>query len=499
MVKSLVLAAGGTLLLGMGGCTDEATSVSTTSDLLSSHNHGHGKLPNGVPVLDSSGLLTTDSSAGSIDLDNEFFQNFGTNGRRCVSCHQPTAAWTITPEQEQFIFDLTDGGAIDDGFGLGAIFRTVDGSNSPTADTSTLAARRSAYSMLLTKGVIRIGLPVPATADFTLVGIDDPYGHSTAADVSMFRRPLPTTNINFLSTIMWDGRETFRAPAGSPSQGACAVAFTDAQGKQFCSIPFDLSDQSNGATLGHAQGLFPLAQNVRDDIVNFQEGLATAQVVDFHVGNLSAAGAKGGEDNAAAQAQAAYVGINDLFGDAHTGAAFNPVVFNLYDAWDNSNDSHRAQIARGQALFNTRTINITGVGGINDSPDFGNPPLVVGSCTVCHDTPNGGNHSVPAPLNIGLVGPDRRTADLPLYTFRNNATGATVQVTDPGRAMVTGKFADIGKFKGPVLRGLAARAPYFHNGSAASLDDAVDFYNTRFNMNLSAQEHADLVAFLKTL
>ena len=106
---------------------------------------------------------------------------------------------------------------------------------------------------------------------------------------------------------------------------------------------------------------------------------------------------------------------------------------------------------------------------------------------------------MPAPLNIGLVDPSRRTPDLPLVTVMCNATGKITQVTDIGRAMVTGKCADIGKFKGPILRGLAGRAPYFHNGSAATLNDAVDFYNTRFNLQLSQRDKEDLVAFLKTL
>jgi cytochrome c peroxidase len=88
---------------------------------------------------------------------------------------------------------------------------------------------------------------------------------------------------------------------------------------------------------------------------------------------------------------------------------------------------------------------------------------------------------------------------MPLYTLRNKTTGEIVQTTDPGRALITGNWTDIGKFKGPVLRGVAGRAPYFHNGSAATLDQVVDFYNTRFNIGLSAQEHADLVAFLRSL
>ena len=78
-------------------------------------------------------------------------------------------------------------------------------------------------------------------------------------------------------------------------------------------------------------------------------------------------------------------------------------------------------------------------------------------------------------------------------------THQTIQTTDPGRAMVTGKWGDVGKFKGPLLRALAARAPYFHNGSAATIEEVVDFYNTRFNIGLTNREKADLVAFLKAL
>jgi cytochrome c peroxidase len=103
------------------------------------------------------------------------------------------------------------------------------------------------------------------------------------------------------------------------------------------------------------------------------------------------------------------------------------------------------------------------------------------------------------PLNIGMADASRRTLDLPLYTLQNSTTGETIQTSDPGRAMVTGRSSDIGKFKGPILRGLAARAPYFHNGSAATLEEAIDFYDVRFTIGLTAQEKQDLVAFLRAL
>jgi cytochrome c peroxidase len=78
-------------------------------------------------------------------------------------------------------------------------------------------------------------------------------------------------------------------------------------------------------------------------------------------------------------------------------------------------------------------------------------------------------------------------------------TGEIIKTTDPGRALLTGLWKDVGRFKGPILRGLAARQPYFHNGSAKDLDAVVDFYNTRFNIGFTPEEMADLAAFLKAL
>ena len=89
------------------------------------------------------------------------------------------------------------------------------------------------------------------------------------------------------------------------------------------------------------------------------------------------------------------------------------------------------------------------------------------------------------------------TPDLPIYEVA--CPSGTSFTSDPGKALLTGKCADLNRIKGPILRGLAARAPYFHNGAAASLEQVVAFYNARFQMNLTAQEQSDLVAFLKSL
>jgi cytochrome c peroxidase len=428
------------------------------------------------PFSDSSGTVQTFYAAGaSVDTSGAFFSaptGGNANGRSCVSCHVPATGWTIAPSELQARFAATDG--------LDPVFRTNDGSNSPDADVSTVAARQSAYSMLLAKGLIRVHMPIPANAEFTLTGVDDPYGHASAADLSLFRRPLPTTNVSFLSTVMWDGRETVKGQ----------------------SVDADLLTQANDATTGHAMAP-PLTAAQQRQIVDLEEALFTAQTLDNNARELTAKHALGGPQNLANQPF--HVGINDPLGKdpVTSDPPFTPVVFNPYDAWNNvpggGTDGVRASVARGQAIFNSRPISISNVGGLNSAPTDPISGTFNGTCTTCHDTPNVGDHSVPAPLNIGIADASRRTADLPLYTFTNNTTGDTTQTTDPGRALVTGKWADIGKFKGPILRGLAARPPYFHNGSAATLDDAVNFYNNRFALGLSAQEHADLVAFLQTL
>jgi cytochrome c553 len=419
-----------------------------------------------------SGQARTFNSRGILNPDNPFFQDRGTNGRACVTCHQASEGWTITPAGVQSRFTASDG--------LDPIFRNNDGSNCEGADLSTLAAREAAFGLLLSRGLIRVGLDVPLGAEFVIDAVDDPYscGGSLAA-ASMYRRPLPSTNLRFLSAIMWDGRE-------SPAN---------------LTIREGLLHQSNAATVGHAQASIDLTDADRQQIVDFELGLHTAQASDSSAGELGAQNAKGGPVNLSRQPF--FIGINDPLGQNPTGAAFDPEAFTLFNAWASHPSSssaphaeYRAAIARGQALFNTHAIDIVGVSGLNDELVVASIP---GTCTTCHDSPNVGNHSVKAPLNIGLTDLERRTPDMPLYTLRNLQTGERKATTDPGRAMVTGRWKDIGRFKGPILRGLAARAPYFHNGFAATLLDVVNFYDTRFNMGLTEAEKADLVAFLQAL
>ncbi|HVH70289.1 MAG TPA: hypothetical protein VNB49_04165 [Candidatus Dormibacteraeota bacterium] len=475
-------------------------------------------IPNGTFFANPSGASETYSTTGGgIDLTGPFFQSLGTNGRSCATCHQPSDGMSVAAANVQQRFDFTQG--------LDPIFRTNDGSNCDhNIDVSTLAGRSAAYSLLRTRGLIRVAIAVPANADYQVVSVNNPYGCNESDVISMYRRPLPATNLRFLSAVMFDGRES------SPTTGTTKILYANYP----TSLQNDLAHQSLDATKGHAQGdgtrPTPAEQQ---QIVNFEMALSTAQVIDNYAGRLDAHGAAGGPLSLATQPF--FISINSSVnpvvpaleqpgglltpGDGQ----FRPAIFNPFDAWASMPaSSPRAAIARGQSIFNSKPVNITGVAGINDDVSTGGLvsggiPSLTGTCGTCHDTPNVGNHSFPTPLDIGTGDPDPSNSNvnrggldiryLPSITVCKldltmnppSPTSNCKTTTDLGQALIDGKFDHVGKFKGPILRGLAARAPYFHNGSAQTLLGAVRFYENRFGLLLTPQEESDLVAFLSVL
>ena len=186
--------------------------------------------------------------------------------------------------------------------------------------------------MLLSRGVIRIEMTVPPGAEFIVESVDDPYGFADTTRLSLFRRPLPTANLAFLTTVMWDGRET----TGAGSR-------------------FDLAHQAHSATAGHAQARQALSREQRTRIVDLETTLFAAQASDGTAGSLSADGGAGGPETLARQ---------EFFPGIRPSAS--TLVFSLFDAWadlapsvDPVTDARRT-IAGGQAIFNTRDLGAPG-------------------------------------------------------------------------------------------------------------------------------------------
>ncbi|MGB7025048.1 MAG: hypothetical protein WBD73_14730 [Candidatus Acidiferrales bacterium] len=466
--------------VGLMAITALATAVAAAS------------LPNLFPFKDSSGVLETYSLTGSFDESGPFFQVLGTNGRSCGTCHVVKNGMGLSAANAESVYERTNG--------YDPLFAKFDGAACPTA----LPGQALNFSLLRKNGLIRVGLALPASLQFTITVVHDPYGCALTTDpvsgvqtVSVYRRPLPATNLGFLTAVQFDGRENV-VPLNNPQTfGANLIT--------------DLKHQALDATLGHAEASTAPTDAQLTQIVNFEMALNSAQTVDFGAGSLNSGGATGG--SRFLTTVPFFPGVNDPLGGNPTGAAFNPSAFTLYSRWMNSGDPYRRSVARGEEIFNTHALTITNVRGLNDAL---NVAAIPGTCTTCHDTPNVGDHSLPVPLEIGTS----RTVnyetdstiqaavsqlsmpDLPVFQIVCNQGPYSGQITytsDPGKATLTGSCADVGRGKGPILRGLAARAPYFHNGAAATLSEVVDFYNVRFQMNLTPQEKLDLVNFLQTL
>lgn len=434
MKKSIFAILPALLLAACGG--DSASTPSTAAEMVVVIERAP------LPQANADGAALTFTASGAIDTANPFFKPFG-NGRSCASCHTQAEGWSITPQGLRARFAATEG--------LDPIFSLNDGANSPSAPAGTIDQKRLAYSMLLTKGVIRVGLPIPAGAEFTLVRADDPYGHASAGELSLFRRPLPSANLAFAASLMWDTRES--------TAGA--------------SLDANLLHQANSAVREHAQAAVDLTAAEQRAIVDFEKSLFHAQSRSSDAGDLTV-----------------LAGPARLADQAFVAGGQN--AFRLFGAWAGAQNPAQAAIARGENLFNTRPMNITQVAGFAPLPQRG-------TCSSCHNALNSGSHSVARTFNTGVAAGALRTPDMPLYVLRNAATGEELETTDPGAAMVSGRWGDIGRFKTPNLRGAAARAPYFHDGSARDLDAVVRFYDRRFRMGLNPQEIADMTAFLKAL
>lgn len=458
---------------------------------------------------DLTGLMATLKIDGPIDRSGPFFQSLGTNGRSCSTCHDPQEAMSFTPLHADLVFAITRG--------RDPLFAPVDGANCDNVATGSA----SGHSLILQNGLIRIALPVPANAEFSISVVSDPYGCALRIDptthvltASVYRRPLPATNLSFLSAVMFDGRETVAPLTGETTDAANLLT--------------DLTQQASDATTGHAQATAPPTPAQLEGIVAFELSLYSAQLWDYRAGALGGSGASGGP--LALSRQAYYPGINDTLGQDPNGLPFDPAAMTLYGAWAQSEPgmrpdagglAARAAIAAGEQLFDSAPLTITNVRGLNDNPALGQPASFQGTCTTCHDAPNVGNHSLPLPLDIGTAHTANPSFEsdpiiaaavsqlsmpaLPVFLISgcpdpfNPGQSASFYTTDPGRALITGHCSDFNRIKGPILRGLAGRAPYFHNGAAATLREVVNFYNLRFQMGLTGNQKEELVAFLNSL
>jgi hypothetical protein len=466
---------------------------------------GEGRVfPAELEYADPSGTVRLLLDGGPMPTKGHpFFDPIGPAGRACVTCHQPADAMSLAVADVQRQWERK--GAAD------PLFAALDGSNCPSLPQD----RRESHSLLLDHGLIRIARPwpprdpagKPIAPDFTIEVVRDPTGcerdptwglSSPDPHLSVYRRPRPVANFKFIEAMgfAYDPKAGMPLPV-DPATGKPVSGNLMADAR----VP-SLTAQMRDAASTHLAFLKNLSARDVQRILDFERRLYVAQQRDATGGALDAGGAQGGPG----KLQASPPG--------RLGSQGTP-VWSEFEAWEKTSAAERAalppavvafrdSVARGARTFRLKTFLISDSAGINSPIGFGNP--VRNSCVFCHNMSYMGMDVAPGQVDLGTT--NRPFAEpmpwLPL--FRVTCTGAphphygrTILTSDPGYALTTGRCADVGRITLQSMRGLAARAPYFSNGSARDLRGIVDFYDRRYGIGYSETEKQDLVNLMRAL
>ncbi len=395
------------------------------------------------------GQVSIKNRSGAIRTkDHAFFDPLGTNGRACVTCHQPASAMSVAAAtiRQRWI----------DSNGKDPVFAAFDGSNCPDLPQE----KASSHSLTVEHGLFRIPLPWPpkdGKPGFKIEVVSDPTGcnvspvyglNSPNSAISVFRRPRVVANLDTLLSGPGGDAPVFMADGREPS----------------------LESQARNATLGHEQGHRPPTDEQLKQIVEFEKQIYASQNSDIRAGLF----------------KETALGVENL---AKGKAANLSMVAISFAGWRTSppemaavQSDFRASIARGSDLFFGREFSLQGVAG---------SPAKAGTCATCHSS------GTTRWMDIGTT--KQQVAHLPLFKITCEATGGVVYSQDPGRALISGKCEDVGAIVVQQFRGLSGRAPYFANGTAKNLEGVVEFYDRRFGIGYTVQQKRDLANFLRAL
>jgi hypothetical protein len=424
-----------------------------------------GNLPWEEDYDNPTGQITILNTAGMVHTrDHAFFEPLGVNGRACVTCHQPSNAMSVSTSSIQTRWSETQG--------KDPLFAAIDGSNCPDLPQAVV----SSHSLLLERGLFRIALPWPPKdaagaaihPEFLIKVLHDPTGCNTGVtyglasnnpSISVYRRPRVAANLKHV--IAGPGGMSLMADSREPS----------------------LRSQAISAAMIHEQAKVAPSAEQLGQIIDFETQLYVAQSADIRGGLLDERGIPG------------------VLGPENLSSAVSGLPARIaFGVWRKQGEENlgvqrefRASVARGSDLFFGRPFRLSG--------------SALETCSSCHQAGSTRWLDVGTTNVIAADHPEAKAVpELPLFRITCDATadphpvlGRVIYTQDPGRALVSGKCADVGAIVVPQFRGLSARAPYFSNGSAKSIREVVDFYDARFGIRYTEPEKQDLVNFLSVL
>jgi len=402
-----------------------AAAFAAAAIALSSHNVGAQGI--GETKLDC-GVSPCDSVARGRVAFNRDSRNLDGNGRACADCHMPSEHFQLSPALARARFEALEAKRQANKNADDPLFRPVDAD-----DFRVNGENASDFSNLVDNGLVRVTLPLPPNVRL----VDPATGQLTdETSVDLFRAVMPVLNVAITGP---DNVPPIWPPAPRvPIMGLDPNGPNRQGGYQHDARFSTLQEQARGAFLAHAQVSVEPPADLLDDLAAFQQTL------------FSSSGVR--------QLAAAIQSGSTTFLDP------DPELTELEQ--------------QGKAVFNRACAQCHG-GTLHPSGSTPEARIVRPIVryhniqTACPRSSVASDGFLPCPQRL------ERNARTYRITLANGTT-QTFTTSDPGRLLLTGQIADLGVMDVTQLRGISKTAPYFHNNSAATLEEVLDHYEAFF-------------------
>jgi len=390
---------------------------------------------------------------GRVAFNDRRLVGLSGNGRACADCHIPSESFQLSPAVARARFEALLARRSVNRNADDPLFRPVDAD-----DFREHGDKASDYSNLVENGLVRVTMPLPPN-----VRMIDPATCTTPDPVAC--QPTDQTSIDIWRAVMPVNNVAITGPDQVPPiwppAPRVAIMGIDPNGPnlqggyQHDARFGTLQEQARGALVAHAQVSVEPPAGMLDDLAAFQRTLFSAPSVEV-LADAIASGAT-------------------TFPDP------DPELSPL-------EQQGKAAFTRACAQCHGGVLHPSG-----STPDAGIPRPIRARYhniqTAC-----------PRPTTDGFAPcPPRLARNARMYRITlANGSYQFVTTTDPGRLLLTGQPADLSAMDTTQLRGISRTAPYFHNNSAATLEEVLDHYEAFFRFVVRQAAPPNLPAIISS-
>jgi cytochrome c peroxidase len=381
----------------------------------------------GAPPLECDDQPCDAVARGRAAFNRRNLHQLGGNGRSCADCHVPSEGFQLSPATARARFEALQERRVHDPQADDPLFRPVDAD-----DFRENGDAASDFSNLVENGLVRVTMPLPLNVKL----IDPATGQPSAeTSVDLWRAVMPVLNVAITGP---DGVLPIWPPGAPrpPIMGQDPNGPNRQGGYQHDGRFGTLQEQARGALLAHAQVTEEPPAGMLDDLAAFQQTLFSSPGV--------------------ALLAEAILSDSTPFPDP------DPPL-------DEIEEQGKGVFVRACAQCHGGTLHPSG-----STPEA----TIVRPIVRYHNIMT----SCPRAATDGLVPcPPRLARNARTYRItRADGSFQLATTSDPGRLLLTGQPADLNVMDVTQLRGIANTAPYFHNNSAATLEEVLDHYDAFF-------------------